>query len=239
MKKLVRSLYFLVKHHIAHTTTFEDLLTLQIENSDIKLKSHGEKCAKNATYESYSTIVELLASISKVLESKVLDTLKKSSYFSLLADECTDVSSKEELSVCAHWLDDTDMPVEHFLGIIHAKETNAEALSGYLIDFLRSKTIKLESMRGLSFDGTNTMSGHITGLPKHLRFLSPNALYIHCRCHQLQLAAFSAANDHTIVKRVLGTLNYMESISLLLKSRKASIDTNCASVTRNKNYQAK
>lgn len=127
MKKLIRSLYFLVKHHIAHTTTFEDLLTLQIENGDVKLESHREKCAKNATYESYSTIVELLACISKVLESKVLDSLKKSTYFSLLADECTDVSSKEELSVCARWLDDTDKPVERFLGIIHAKETNAKS----------------------------------------------------------------------------------------------------------------
>ena len=31
-------------------------------------------------------------------------------------------------------------------------------------------------------------------------------MYIHCRCHQLQHAALSAANDHTVVKRVLGTL---------------------------------
>lgn len=50
------------------------------------------------------------------------------------------------------------------------------------------------------------MSGHKTGVQKHLRFLSPNALYIHCQCHQLQLSALSAAKDHTVVKRVLGTL---------------------------------
>ena len=36
MKKLIRSLYFLVKHYIPHTTTFESLITLQIENGDIK-----------------------------------------------------------------------------------------------------------------------------------------------------------------------------------------------------------
>ena len=28
MKKLIRSLYFLAKHHIPHATTFEDLITL-------------------------------------------------------------------------------------------------------------------------------------------------------------------------------------------------------------------
>lgn len=32
LKKLVYSLYFLVKQHIPHTTTFEGLITLQIEN---------------------------------------------------------------------------------------------------------------------------------------------------------------------------------------------------------------
>ena len=37
MMKLVHSLYFLVKQHVPHTTMFECLITLQIENGDIKL----------------------------------------------------------------------------------------------------------------------------------------------------------------------------------------------------------
>ena len=114
---------------------------------------------KNTTYESYSTVVELLSCISKILEHKLLDSLRESLYYSLLADECTDIVSKEELSVCAHWLSQNKL-VEHFLGIIHAKETNAEAIAGYLSDFLQSKNMKLENMCGLGFDGTNTMSSH-------------------------------------------------------------------------------
>lgn len=31
-------------------------------------------------------------------------------------------------------------------------------------------------------------------------------MYVHCRCHQLQLAALNAADNHREVKRVLGTL---------------------------------
>ena len=54
-------------------------------------------------------------------------------------------------------------------------------------------------MRGLGFDGTNTMSGHRAGIQKCLKFLLPSVLYIHCQCHQLQLAAISAGNDHTEV----------------------------------------
>ena len=205
MKKLIQSLYFLVKHHIPHTTTFESLLTLQIENGDIKLKSHQDTCPGNATYESYSTIVELLTSISKTLESNLLSSLKASPYYSLMADESTDAASQEELSVCARWLEH-NKPVEHFLGIIQAKQANAEAISGYICDFMKSSGISFENMRGVGFDGTNTMSGHRSGVQKRLRLHAPSALYIHCHCHQLQLAAINAAEEHVAVKRVLGTL---------------------------------
>ena len=153
MKKLVRSVYFLVKHHIPHTTIFDDLITLQIDNGDIKLKYHRHKCPCNATYESYSTIVQLLSSVSKILEQKLFCRLKGSSYYSLLADECTDISCKEELSVCARCLHQ-NKPVEHFLGITHVKETTDQAIASYLSDFLQSKSINLENIRGLEFDDT-------------------------------------------------------------------------------------
>ncbi len=107
--------------------------------------------------------------------------------------------------MCARWLRQ-NKPVEHFLGIMKAKETNAGAITGYLCAFLQSKAIGFEKMRGLGFDGTNTMSGHRSGVQTRLKLHAPSAIYVHCRCHQLQLAAVKAAQEHTEVKRVLGTL---------------------------------
>lgn len=194
-----------MKHHIPHTTTFEGLVTLQIENGDITLQAHRETCPRNATYESYSTIVELLASISKTLENSLLYSLKGSVYYSIMVDESTDVASKEELSVCARWLHH-NKPVEHFLGVIQAKETNADAIAIYISDFLQSKSITFEKMRGLGFDGASTMSGNRTGVQTRLRLHAPSAIYVLCRCHLLQQAAVNAAGEHAEVKRVLGTL---------------------------------
>ena len=145
------------------------------------------------------------SSISKIIERDLLSSFKSSTYFSLMADESTDVSSKEELSICARWEQD-NKPVEHFLGIVPAKETIAEAISSYLCAFLESKSIDITTMRGLGFDGTNTMSGQRSGVQKRLRLHSPSAVYVHCRCHQLQLATLNAADEHREVKRVLGTL---------------------------------
>ncbi|KAI6658864.1 E3 SUMO-protein ligase [Oopsacas minuta] len=205
MKKLIRSLYFLVKHHIHHTTTFENLITLQIENGDIIQKSHREKCPHNATYESCTTIVELLSSISNVLEKRIITSLSASPYYSLMADESTDVASQEELLVCARWIED-NKSVEHFLGILHAKEKNAQAIACYPRTFLHSKNICFDKMRGLGFDGTKTMSGHRSGVQIRLRLHAPSFIYVHCRCHKLQLAALNAASEHTVLKRVLVTL---------------------------------
>ena len=194
----------MVKHHIPHTTTFESLITLQIENGDVILKSHREKCPHNATYESYTTMVELLSSINNVLEKGIISSLSASPYYSLMADESTDVASQEELSVCARWIED-NKPVEHFLSILHVKEINAQAIACYLRTFLQSKNIGFDRMRGLGFDGTNTMSGHRSGVQTRLRLHAPSSIYVHCRCHKLQLAALNATSEHTVVKRVLGT----------------------------------
>ena len=44
---------------------------------------------------------DLLSSISKVMERDLLSSFNSSAYFSLMADESKNVSSKEELSICA------------------------------------------------------------------------------------------------------------------------------------------
>ena len=42
-------------------------------------------------------------------------------------------------------------------------------------------------MRFYGLDGTNSMSGEITGLQRRLRYLSPDMKYINCRNHRLAL----------------------------------------------------
>ena len=85
-----------------------------------------------------------------------------------MADESTDVASQEGESVCARRIED-NKPVEHFLAVLHAKEKNAQAIACYLQTFLQSKIIGFDRMRGLGSDGTNSMSGHRSGVQTRLR----------------------------------------------------------------------
>ena len=205
IKKLIRSLYFLIKHRMPHTTTFTDLITLQIDNGDEHLNAHKNECAGNASYLSKISTAEFLSSISHFIEQSILCRMKKSKFYAIMADESTDVSSKEEMSICGRWVED-GKAMEHFLGIVRAREVNAQSLARYLLEFLQEKGLDVKRMRGLGFDGAATMSGAKSGVQLRLRFHTPSALYVHCRCHQLQLASVYAADEHSEVKRMFGTL---------------------------------
>ena len=126
MELLVRSVYYLVKHHGPHTTTFSGLVTLQIENGDEQLRLHNSECAGNASYLSKFSIAEFIGSISHHIEQDLLSHLGKSRYISTMADECTDVASKEEMSICARWTEG-GRAVEHFLGNLRAGKVDAKS----------------------------------------------------------------------------------------------------------------
>ena len=52
-----------------------------------------------------------------------------------MTDECTNVASQEEISICAQFFYENQV-VEHFFGIIHAKESNAKAILECLAGFV-------------------------------------------------------------------------------------------------------
>ena len=68
------------------------------------------------------------------------------------------------------------------------------------------KNIQLGRLIGIGFDGAATFCGDKTGFQRRLKELSPHALFVHCRCHVLQLASVQAANTTLGVKHVYTTL---------------------------------
>ena len=58
----------------------------------------------------------------------------------------------------------------------------------------------------MGFDGVATFSGDKTEVQRRLKELSPHALFVHCRCHVLQLASVQAANTTPGIKHVYTNL---------------------------------
>ena len=82
----------------------------------------------NQIHHSYTCYnYNIYHSVSKILKKDLLSMFKSSAYFSLMEDDSMDVTSKEELSICALW-EQGGKPVKHFLGIVLVKETTAQLL---------------------------------------------------------------------------------------------------------------
>ena len=103
-------------------------------------------------------MVDFVETIGLWVEECPLKRLHHSQYFSLLADECPDISTIEELSVVVCWVED-GLLVEHFIELVPLKKADANTIYESLIDCLKKKILMVSNIIGLGFDGAATFSG--------------------------------------------------------------------------------
>ena len=158
---------------------------------------------RNANYLSHATISEYLDAISLWVQQGILRSLKEAAFYSILADESTDIATIEELSICFRWVDSSGSPVEHFLGLVNLSACDAASTFSALKAFLVDSDIDAGKLRGQGYDGAATFSGIKNGVQMRIRTLAPRALFLHCRAHVLQLCCVSVARCLPSLKKVL------------------------------------
>ena len=178
---------------------------MQIANGDELLQQHVEEGPRNAQYTSKFSAVMLLEAIDTWLDRKLGESLNSSSYFSVLADECVDISTTEQLSICCRWLVN-GKPEEHFLTVLYITALDAATISDAIVSFFESKNLDIHKLVGQGYDGAATFSGERNGVQKRMRVHAAHSIYIHCACHRLQLASMQAANSIPEIKKMFGTM---------------------------------
>ena len=108
--------------------------------------------------------------------------------FSIMADECKEISTQEDLSICCGWMVN-GCPEEHFLTILHVKSTDAEEITRALTTYVSDKELEYTKLVGQGYDGASAFSCVHSGVQKRMRVHAAHALYIHYSCHRLQLAS--------------------------------------------------
>ena len=83
------------------------------------------------------------------------------------------------------------------------------SISKALTVFMSSKHLDLSKLISQAYDGASVFSGHKTGVQVRIRTHSAHALYIHCACHRLQLAAIQAADSNLEFKNNFGMMTSM------------------------------
>ena len=83
-----------------------------------------------------------------------------------MADETTDASNKEQVTLFLHSVSDTLEVNEKFLGLYHVESIDSQTLYTAITDTLLRLNIRVEKLRGQCYDGASTMSGCKSGVAK-------------------------------------------------------------------------
>nr|CAI5870432.1 unnamed protein product [Callosobruchus analis] len=186
-----------------------DLLKLRIDSGDNKLKSHFEKCRRNAIYTSPRIQNELINLCGEVIQENVISEVRKTMAYSILADETADVSGKEQLSIGVRFYDESKSKIRvEFVGFVELKAQNASAIAEAIDNFLISSNLSKEDCVGFGFDGCSTMAGKEGGVQAILRKKYPRALYFHCSSHKLNLVV----NDANAVPEIRNTVATVKDV---------------------------
>ena len=103
VKSFFRCAHFLARQHIPHTTNFEKLVELVVLCGGADLKSFLDRTGGNAVYTSHIAVVEFMEALEKWVEEFLLKRLHQASCFSIMADECTDIATIEDMPVFCRW----------------------------------------------------------------------------------------------------------------------------------------
>ena len=132
---------------------------------------------------------ELLQIMAHSVLKRILDSVKLNTYYAIIVDEATDVSFKEQVSICLRYTsDDSNQTHEDFVGMYETGSTTAETLTLLIKDALCRFGLDLHNCRGQAYDGASNMSGRLSGVQARICAQYPKAIYIHCFCHSLNLA---------------------------------------------------
>lgn len=82
-----------------------------------------------------------------------------------------------------------------FLGFHEVEDQTALAISKQIIKSINDKNIPLNKCRGQGYDGANTMKGTYGGVQKLIKDVEPNAVYVHCAAHNLNLVLNDAVRE--------------------------------------------
>ncbi|KAM4678573.1 zinc finger MYM-type protein 1-like isoform 1-T2 [Discoglossus pictus] len=133
---------------------------------------------------------ELLDCMHEVIKEVIHQELKEAQFVAIQADETTDISARTQCVVVYRYIDKKHQVVERFDGFTEMKSTDADSIAAVVLESLNTVLPEPEDKKKLiaqSYDGASVMRGDEGGVQRKIKDVYPNAHYVHCYAHQLNL----------------------------------------------------
>ena len=180
---------------------FQELLKLMARTGNYVLQDHLENAHRNATYRSKTIQNELIELCAKQIKTSIVKEIVKAREYAVLADEASDISCREQLSLIFRFVDVNSEIREEFLGFLDCKgTTSGEAISNLILKELKDQGIDINNCRGQGYDGAGNMSGKYKGCAARILNENKLAVYCHCQCHSLSLCVCHACQLPAVIQ---------------------------------------
>lgn len=165
-------------------------------------------------YTAHEVQNELLSIMALQILRHIAAQIQSAVFFTVMVDETTDCSNKEQVVLVFRWVDDDLTAHEEFIGLYLTDSITAAALVAIIEDTLLRLNIKLENCRGQCYDGASTMSGAKKGVAKVIAIKESCAIFTHCYGHALNLGVGDTIKQCQLMK---SALEVVAEISKLIK----------------------
>ncbi|XP_078536808.1 zinc finger MYM-type protein 1-like [Lissotriton helveticus] len=133
---------------------------------------------------------ELFDCMLEIIRSHIVQELRNTDFVAIQADDTTDVATKTQSVLVFRYLDSDRNVVDRFYGFTHLRNSSAATITEAILCQLNLIFPDLPQKQKLiaqSYDGASVMSGSLGGVQKRIRDVYPNAHFVHCYAHQLNL----------------------------------------------------
>ena len=176
---------------------------------------------RNAVYTSAEIQNTLLSIMGKMVREEVCKRVKSAGVYSISADETKDISKTEQMALVIRYVDIKEACIyERFLTFVEVSSLDAKSLTEYILGTLKKYQLDLGSLVSQGYDGASVMSGKFSGVQQRVMQIAPQAIYIHCFAHILNLVLVDCAKKISSAAEFFALL---QSLYVFISSTKAHV----------------
>ena len=152
------------EHSTGGVGNFVEFLQFRVRGGDKVLEQHLTNCSKNASYISKTSQNDLTSCCGQFITKLVVRIIKENQFFSILADEASDCSNQEQLSLVIRYVDSDCVVKEEFLGFLHCHlGLSGKELAEIVLGGLINLVLDIRNCCGQGYDGAAAVPGTLMG----------------------------------------------------------------------------
>ncbi|XP_053571536.1 zinc finger MYM-type protein 1-like [Bombina bombina] len=220
LKQLIKATCYLGKQEIAFRGNEEGATSYNRGNYVELLHSYADDNARLDTHLKTSTVFsgcsnriqnDLIEAVADVIREDIKTEIDAAPFVAVQVDETTDITNITQISVILRYVctrEETCEVKEAFLGFDQIVDRRAPAIANYVLGVLEKYNC-LEKLVAQTYDGASVMASDLNGVQAKIKEKIPEATFIHCYAHKLNLVLSHSAKSIPECKVFFSTLEGM------------------------------